>query len=55
MTQATTDAALQARLRELMLEKYEPLAIVGMGVRLPGNVVNLDDLSELLRAAGDAT
>lgn len=55
MTQATTDAALQARLKELMLEKYEPIAIVGMGVRLPGNVVNLDDLSELLRAAGDAT
>ncbi|MBL4647820.1 MAG: polyketide synthase, partial [Gammaproteobacteria bacterium] len=33
---------------QLMLEKYEPIAIVGIGLRFPGNSSDLDTFSQLL-------
>jgi acyl transferase domain-containing protein/acyl carrier protein len=36
--------------RELLLEKYEPIAIVGMGLRFPGGTETPESLAELLRA-----
>ncbi|ROP29947.1 myxalamid-type polyketide synthase MxaB [Couchioplanes caeruleus] len=37
-------------LRELLLEKYEPIAIVGIGVRFPGGNRTPDGFAEFLRA-----
>ncbi|NOX49264.1 MAG: acyltransferase domain-containing protein, partial [Gammaproteobacteria bacterium] len=34
--------------KQLMLEKYEPIAIVGIGLRYPGNSSTLDEFSEFL-------
>jgi acyl transferase domain-containing protein/NADPH:quinone reductase-like Zn-dependent oxidoreductase/acyl carrier protein len=39
----------QELLRELLLEKYEPIAIVGAGLRFPGGNRNPDALAEFLR------
>ncbi|MEU7361804.1 MULTISPECIES: type I polyketide synthase [Streptomyces] len=41
--------------RRLLLEKYEPIALVGAGVRLPGGSNSLDELTEFLREGGTAT
>jgi myxalamid-type polyketide synthase MxaB len=43
------------KLRSLLLEKYEPIAIIGVGVRLPGNIVTVDGFAEFLCKGGDAT
>ncbi|MFD0632066.1 type I polyketide synthase [Catenulispora yoronensis] len=42
------------RLRELEAGEQEPIAIVGMGCRLPGGVADPDQFWELLAAGGDA-
>ncbi len=36
----------------LLLEKYEPIAIVGAGLRYPGGAETLDEFSEFLRTGG---
>jgi len=38
----------QATIRRLLLEKYEPVAIVGIGIRFPGGNDNLDMFGEFL-------
>ncbi len=37
-------------LRALLLEKYEPIAIVGVGLRFPGGATTLDEFETFLRA-----
>jgi acyl transferase domain-containing protein len=52
------DAALQQQrelLDELLMEKYEPVAIVGMGVRFPGGNDTPDGFAEFLRAGLSGT
>lgn len=39
-------------LQQLLLEKYEPIAIIGMGVRFPGNNNTSAAFDEFLRAGG---
>ncbi|WP_233413959.1 type I polyketide synthase [Nucisporomicrobium flavum] len=39
-------------LRELLLEKYEPIAVVGIGLRFPGGNRTPDGFAEFLRAGG---
>src|SRR5260370_17568423 len=36
-------------IEKLSMEKYEPIAIVGVGLRFPGGNNRLDDFSEFLR------
>ena len=40
-------------LNELLLEKYEPIAIVGIGMRLPGGNKSRNDFAEFLNKGGD--
>ncbi|MGW3964210.1 type I polyketide synthase [Amycolatopsis sp. NPDC005003] len=42
-------------LRELLLEKYEPIAIVGVGLRFPGGSTTLAEFEEFLRAGRSGT
>jgi acyl transferase domain-containing protein len=42
-------------LRQLMLEKYEPIAIVGIGLRLPGGNDEPGQFAEFLRAGRSGT
>jgi acyl transferase domain-containing protein/NAD(P)-dependent dehydrogenase (short-subunit alcohol dehydrogenase family)/acyl carrier protein len=42
-------------LRELLLEKYEPIAIVGVGLRFPGGARTLEEFEEFLRSGGCGT
>ncbi|MFJ9595509.1 SDR family NAD(P)-dependent oxidoreductase [Streptomyces virginiae] len=42
-------------LKELMLEKYEPIAIVGAGIRFPGGNDTPEGFTEFLRAGGVGT
>nr|APD71698.1 type I polyketide synthase 4 [Streptomyces sp.] len=42
-------------LRRLLREKYEPIALVGMGLRIPGGNNSLEELTEFFRAGGSAT
>ncbi|HEY3749713.1 MAG TPA: type I polyketide synthase [Pseudonocardiaceae bacterium] len=42
-------------LRQLLLEKYEPIAIVGVGLRLPGGNDSRAGLAEFLRSGSSAT
>ncbi|MEU2622632.1 SDR family NAD(P)-dependent oxidoreductase [Streptomyces sp. NPDC007157] len=44
-----TDTRTDTLVKELLLEKYEPIAVVGMGIRLPGGNESLDQFSEFLR------
>ncbi|MFF0630152.1 type I polyketide synthase [Streptomyces sp. NPDC004296] len=42
-------------IQRLLREKYEPIALVGMGLRFPGDNNSLDDLTEFLQAGDSAT
>ncbi|MGY0055752.1 type I polyketide synthase [Streptomyces sp. LZ34] len=42
-------------LQRLLLEKYEPIAIVGIGLRLPGGNDTRESLAEFLRSGRDGT
>ncbi|WP_239485298.1 type I polyketide synthase [Micromonospora humidisoli] len=54
-----TETASQIRnddlVRKLLMEKYEPIAIVGMGLRLPGNNETPEEFAEFLRAGRSGT
>ncbi|MFB7184026.1 type I polyketide synthase [Streptomyces sp. NPDC056230] len=59
----TADALAQARedlrrqrelLKELLREKYEPIAIVGVGLRFPGGNNSLEEFTEFLREGRSA-
>ncbi|SEF79494.1 Acyl transferase domain-containing protein [Saccharopolyspora kobensis] len=41
--------------RQLLLEKYEPIAIVGVGIRYPGKNDTPQQFADFLRAGGDGT
>jgi acyl transferase domain-containing protein/NADPH:quinone reductase-like Zn-dependent oxidoreductase/NAD(P)-dependent dehydrogenase (short-subunit alcohol dehydrogenase family)/acyl carrier protein len=41
--------------RELLLEKYEPIAIVGVGLRFPGGSRTPEEFAEFLRTGGCGT
>ncbi len=42
-------------LRDLLLEKYEPIAIVGIGLRLPGGNETPEDFADFLRSGQSGT
>lgn len=42
-------------IRQLLMEKYEPIAVVGVGLRLPGGNDSLPAFTEFLRNGGSAT
>jgi acyl transferase domain-containing protein len=44
----------RARVEQLMLEKHEPIAIVGIGLRLPGGSTTIADLTEYLSSGKSA-
>jgi acyl transferase domain-containing protein len=46
--------AARARLEEVERERHEPLAVIGAGVRLPGDVDDLDGFWDMLRDGTDA-
>ncbi|MGH3940586.1 MAG: SDR family NAD(P)-dependent oxidoreductase [Pseudonocardiaceae bacterium] len=54
-----TDTALVTRnddlVRQLLLEKFEPIAIVGMGIRFPGGNNTPEDFADFLRAGRTGT
>lgn len=52
MKNASPDIRLQ---NALLLEKYEPIAIVGIGLRLPGNARTPSEFAALLREGRSAT
>jgi hypothetical protein len=55
LRRATTDLhRARQRLRDAESEKYEPIAIVGMGCRYPGGVKTPDDLWRLVVEGKDA-
>ncbi len=45
----------ESRIERLMMEKHEPIAIVGIGLRLPGGNNTLGDLTEYLGSGKSAT
>ncbi|MFD4433529.1 beta-ketoacyl synthase N-terminal-like domain-containing protein, partial [Nocardia sp. NPDC058497] len=51
---ARTNAALKKANQELQASLAEPVAIVGMGCRLPGGIASPEDLWQLLIDEGDA-
>src|SRR5882724_7723063 len=55
MTAQAVDHAHEDLLRQLMLEKFEPIAIVGMGLRLPGDNDTSEHFAEFLRAGRSGT
>ncbi|MFJ5533128.1 SDR family NAD(P)-dependent oxidoreductase [Streptomyces sp. NPDC093261] len=50
-----TDTRTDTLVKELLLEKYEPIAVVGMGIRFPGDNETLDHFSEFLRDGRSGT
>jgi Beta-ketoacyl synthase, N-terminal domain len=42
-------------LRELVLEKFEPIAIIGVGLRFPGGSETPEEFAAFLRAGSDGT
>ncbi|MFD0339537.1 SDR family NAD(P)-dependent oxidoreductase [Streptomyces sp. NPDC127117] len=44
-----------ALLRSLLLEKYEPIAVIGLGIRLPGENNTPEEFSEFLREGRSGT
>jgi acyl transferase domain-containing protein len=44
----------QSQVRQLLLEKHEPIAIVGIGLRLPGGSTTIADLTEYLSSGKSA-
>lgn len=54
MEQLTPPRQETRLLDALLLEKYEPIAIVGIGLRLPGDNHSADDFREFLRGGGEA-
>jgi acyl transferase domain-containing protein len=46
--------AYESQIQRLMLEKHEPIAIVGVGLRLPGGNTTIGSLAEFLNAGNSA-
>jgi acyl transferase domain-containing protein len=44
----------ESRIQQLMAEKHEPIAIVGIGLRMPGGSTTADDLAEYLDSGKSA-
>ena len=44
----------ESQIERLMLEKHEPIAIVGIGLRMPGGSATIDGLAEYLNAGTSA-
>ncbi|MET1254637.1 SDR family NAD(P)-dependent oxidoreductase [Aliikangiella maris] len=49
----STISAEKQQLNALLMEKYEPIAIIGIGLRLPGNNLTSDDFVQFLKNKGD--
>src|SRR5262249_30516792 len=49
-TRPGLDPARAQTLRKLLLEKYEPIAVIGVGLRFPGGNNTLDGFTEFLMA-----
>jgi acyl transferase domain-containing protein len=55
MNETVARSANDSRERELLLEKYEPIAVVGMSVRFPGGNDTPERFAEFLRAGRAGT
>jgi myxalamid-type polyketide synthase MxaB len=55
MNETVARSGNDSRERELLLEKYEPIAVVGMSVRFPGNNDTPEQFAEFLRAGRAGT
>ncbi|NJQ04505.1 type I polyketide synthase [Streptomyces lonarensis] len=55
MTDSVPDSDKDQLLRRLLLEKYEPIAVVGVGLRLPGENTTPEGFAEFLAQGGDGT
>ncbi len=44
---------LRARVEELERERHEPIAIIGMGLRFPGNASTPDEFWQVLTSGAD--
>ena len=55
MNETVARSGNNSRERELLLEKYEPIAVVGMSVRFPGNNDTPEQFAEFLRAGRAGT
>ena len=44
----------ESRIQRLMAEKHEPIAIVGIGLRMPGGSTTIDGLAEYLDSGKSA-
>ncbi|MGW0959957.1 type I polyketide synthase [Streptomyces gelaticus] len=51
----TASSRPDALLRSLLLEKYEPIAVIGMGIRLPGDNNTPEEFSAFLREGRSGT